>query len=73
MCAGQSLSCPRPRRPPARPQVMQLAVAGCKAVADFMRQQLLEHTQALAAARAAGEPDEGGGSEGEAALGEDAY
>ena len=36
-------------------EVMGLAVAGCRAVADFMRQQLLEHTQALGAARAAGD------------------
>lgn len=36
-------------------EVMELAVAGCRAVADFMRGRLLEHTQALAAARAAGE------------------
>ena len=32
-------------------EVMGLAIAGCKAVAAFMREQLLEHTQHLALAR----------------------
>lgn len=36
-------------------EVMELAVAGCRAVADFMRGRLLEHTEALAAARAEGD------------------
>lgn len=26
-------------------QVLQLAVAGCRAVGEFMRQRLLEHTE----------------------------
>lgn len=30
---------------------MELAVAGCRAVAEFMREQLLAHVQALALAR----------------------
>lgn len=46
-------------------EVVELAVAGCRAVADFMRGRLLEHTQALAAARAAGG---GGGAGGGAAI-----
>lgn len=32
-------------------EVMDLAVAGCKAVAAFMREQLLTHVQQLALAR----------------------
>jgi hypothetical protein len=32
-------------------EVMGLAVAGCKAVAAFMREKLLEHVQQLALAR----------------------
>lgn len=44
---------------------MQLAVAGCRAVGEFMRQRLLEHTRALAAARAAGEPGEGAADSGD--------
>lgn len=61
---------------PAPTQVLGLAVAGCKAVAAFMRERLLEHTQALAAARAAGEPAEDGGGGGggdDEALEEDDY
>lgn len=48
-------------------EVMELAVAGCRAVAEFMRGQLLEHTRMLAARRAAGEAAQagGGGEEGE--------
>lgn len=34
-----------PRLLPSEMQVMQLAVAGCRAVAEFMRQRLLEHTE----------------------------
>lgn len=32
-------------RPRCAMQVLQLAVAGCRAVGEFMRQRLLEHTE----------------------------
>ncbi|PRW20485.1 exosome complex component RRP41-like protein isoform A [Chlorella sorokiniana] len=54
-------------------EVMQLAVAGCRAVGEFMRQQLLEHTQKLAAARAAGEQQAAAAQEDDDALDEDDY
>lgn len=34
-----------PRLLPLEMQVMQLALAGCRAVAEFMRQRLLEYTE----------------------------
>lgn len=46
-------------------QVLELAVAGCRAVAGFMRERLQEHTQALAAAQDAGEQGDVGGGDGE--------
>ncbi|KAI7840133.1 hypothetical protein COHA_006172 [Chlorella ohadii] len=54
-------------------EVLQLAVAGCRAVGEFMRQRLLEHTDALAAAREAGQPQEGAADDNEDALDEDDY
>jgi exosome complex component RRP41 len=38
-------------------EVLQLAVAGCRAVAAFMRERLLQYTQALGDARQAGEEE----------------
>ena len=55
------------------PQVLDLAVAGCRAVAAFMRQQLLEHTQALVAARGTGEPGGGGSGSGDEEADEGMY
>lgn len=54
-------------------EVLELGVAGCRAVAAFMRQQLLQHTRALAAARDAGDEAEagGGGGDEEGMEGED--
>ena len=51
--------------------MLQLAVAGCRAVAAFMRERLLEHVGALAAARAAAEPGGGGGGSSGDELDED--
>lgn len=44
--------------------MLNLAVAGCRAVAAFMRERLLEHVNVLAAARAAPEPGGGVGAGG---------
>ncbi len=43
-CPPRRLTSGVPCPPPSFPQVLQLAVAGCRAVGEFMRQRLLEHT-----------------------------